>query len=173
MGRRSKAEMMGLLERIFEMSSRDKLTIEQITNELQADGYDISRGAIQRSLKSSKEVAKLYQDTLTETKVLIDAVRENPNTDVIEVTSALMSGKLFEFVKGIDELEFKDAEGVSTAISRMAESQTKIARLRLTYQKGADAAKKAVLAALQAELKNHPDLLDRLTTIVATIEVAE
>ena len=99
MGRRSKADLLGLVERIIEMYENDKMIIQDIEAALRDDGYDISREAIRRSLKTSKNVAAQYKKAATEAKVLIDTVRDNPNTDVVEITTNLLAKQLFDFVQ--------------------------------------------------------------------------
>ena len=62
MGRRSKADLMGIIERIVEMYESDKKSVQEIEDVLREEGYDISREAIRRSLKTSKSVARpVYQ----------------------------------------------------------------------------------------------------------------
>lgn len=171
MGRRSKTELYGLIERIFRMYNEERKSLVDIEKELRSEGYDISREAIRRSVKSSKQMASQLKKSLEEARVMIDAVRENPNTDLVEATVAHLGGLLYKETSTFDELRFDDPMQAVQAVGKLAEAQTKIARLRLDYQKGAEAAKNAVKEALRVELEEHPDLLERLTAIVSSIEV--
>jgi Zn-dependent M32 family carboxypeptidase len=173
MGRRSKIDLLGLSERVIHLYNSEHKTLEEIEQILRSEDFDVSREAVRRVVKDSREVASQYQAALCETKVLIDTVRENPNTDVIEATTAILTQHLFSYIKSIQDFDFKDPGEVVAAVNRMAQAQTQIAKLRLTYQKGFDQAKKAILASLNDELKSHPDLLERLTLIVGSLEAKD
>jgi replicative DNA helicase len=173
MGRRAKSELLDLTERIIQLYTQDHKTLVEIEAILRGEGIDISREAIRRSVKGSKEVAREFQESIAEAKILLDTVRENPNTDVIEATTALLSRRLFEYMKSVEEISFEDTGELATAINRIAQSQTQIAKLRLTYQKGFESAKKVILSSLKDELTAHPDLLERLSSIVTGLEAMD
>lgn len=174
MGARSKVDLYGLLDRVVKLHNGEedgnKYTIAEIEIKLREEGYDISRESIRRKLKSSREVAEVYRKSLEEAKILLDAVRDNPNTDVVEVTNSLLAHKLFDFVKSVEELNFGDAGEIVQAVQRLSDAQVKVAKLRLDYQKGFEASKKAVIDELSKELSKEPDLLANITAIVARVE---
>jgi len=165
MSRRSKVDLYGLLDRIIRLYEDEKKTIADIEAILRAEGYDISRESIRRKLKSSKEIAEVYRKSIEEAQILIDAVRNNPNTDVIEVTLSLLAHKLFEFTKTVEELDFQDADEFIKAV-------VKVARLRLD-QKGFEAAKKEILRMLSLELSKDHELLKKLTDIINRVKADE
>jgi hypothetical protein len=173
MSRRSKVDLYGLLDRVIYLYEQEKKSIAEIEQILRAEGYDISRESIRRKIKSSREIAEVYRKSLEEAKVLIDAVRSNPNTDVIEVTSSLLAHKLFEFSKTVEELDFQSAEEFIRAVQRLADAQVKVARLRLDYQKGFEAAKKEIIQALSLELAKEPELLRKLKEIINNVKAQE
>ena len=173
MSRRSKVDLYGLLDRIIRLYEDEKKTIADIEAILRAEGYDISRESIRRKLKSSKEIAEVYRKSIEEAQILIDAVRNNPNTDVIEVTLSLLAHKLFEFTKTVEELDFQDADEFIKAVQRLADAQVKVARLRLDYQKGFEAAKKEILRMLSLELSKDHELLKKLTDIINRVKADE
>ncbi|RKY65259.1 MAG: hypothetical protein DRQ02_10460, partial [Candidatus Latescibacterota bacterium] len=105
MSRRSKVDIYGLVEQVLALYEEGK-TIAEIEQILRSKGYDISRESIRRRIKSAKEVANIYKRSLEEAKVLLETVRDNPNTDVVEVTNSLLAHKLFEFAKSVEELDF-------------------------------------------------------------------
>ena len=171
MGRRSKADLFDVVDRILELYTRDKLTIQQIADRLQAEGVDMSRGAVQRSLKTSKEIAAELRNTMEEARVMMDAVRDNPNTDIAEAVVTRFAGLLLTEAKEIDSLEFDDPGDAILAAGRLANAQAKLGSVRMKYQNGFEAAKKAVLEALKRELRaNNPDILERLTMLVGGLE---
>ena len=170
MGRKNKVELFGLVERVISLYDNEHKTLEEIETILRDDGFDLSRESIRRSLKSSREVAEQYRRAVEESKVIIETVRNNPNTDVVETITSMLAGQLFEYVKSVDALQFKDPKDMVGAIKDLANSQVKLSKFRLDFQKGYDTAKKDFLESLQKELEDHPELLSQLTNIVAGME---
>jgi hypothetical protein len=172
-GRKSSIDMLGLTERILKLAMDEKKTIQEIADILKNDGLRVSTSAIQRSLRTSREAASDFVKAIEETRVILDAVRANPNTDVIEVTTTLFASKVFAVVRDIEGLDFEDPAALANAISRLATAQTQVAKLRLNYQAGFEDAKKAVLDALKAQLKAHPDLLEQISALVGPLRGKE
>lgn len=166
MGRRSKADLYDLVDRILELYTKDKLNIREIEAKLQGEGYEISREAIRRSLKSSKEIAADLQATIAEARVMIDTVRANPNTDVAEAVVTRLGGLLLRESQNIDALEFEDPGEAVLAAGRLANAQAKLASVRMKYQDGFEAAKRAVIDALKVELSADSELAAKLATVV-------
>jgi signal recognition particle subunit SEC65 len=173
MGRRSKPELFDLTERILKMHSVDKLNIEEIAEALKDEGFEISRESVRRSLKSSKELAADIKKCNDEARVIMDTVRENPDTDLMEAIIARVGGMLYSEVSSLDAIQFENPVDTMNAIGTMANAKAKMAGLRLKYNKGFGDAKAAVIKALKAELNDHPDLLERLTMIVGGLAVEE
>jgi len=170
MGRRSKADLYDVVDRILELYTRDKLTMKEIADQLKAEGIDMSREAVRRSLKSTKELAADLMKTIEEAKVMIDVVRANPNTDVAEAVVTRLGGLLLRETQAIDELSFDDPGEAVLAAVRIANAQAKIASVRLKYQSGFEAAKRAVIEALKIELAADPELSKRLSRTVAGLQ---
>ena len=166
MGRKSKAELLGLVERIISLYGQNK-TYTEIEKILRADGYDISREAIRKSAKSSAEAAKKYKIVYQEAQAIVDTIRNNPGTDALEAITAVISSKLLEEVKNIDGMDFESPESLAKVESSLSNSQVRIAKIRLEHSKGYEAAKKDFISRLSEELKdNHPQLLKQLVEIV-------
>jgi hypothetical protein len=170
MGQRSKIDIYGLVERILELYNKEQKTIHEIEQTLKAEGYDISRESIRRKLKSTKDIAELYKKSVQEAKVLVDAVRENPNTDVIEVATSLIAHNIMNFSKEVDSINFDDPLKFIEAVRKLSEAQVKVSKLRLDFQKGFEAAKREIMQAVEAELSKHPDLKRRLAEIIEGIK---
>jgi hypothetical protein len=102
---------------------------------------------------------------------MMEAVKDNPNTDIAEAMVTRFAGLMLREVQELDGVEFEDSSEAALAIGRIANAQAKLGTVRMKYQSGFEAAKKAVLTALQRELKaNHPDVLERLTMLVGALE---
>lgn len=169
MGRRSKADLFDLVDRILELYTRDKLTIREIADQLQGEGFDISREAVRRSLKDSKEIAADMRTSIEEARVMMDAVKDNPNTDLAEAMVTRFSGLLFRESQAIDSLDFVDPGDAILAAGRLANAQAKLGSLRMKYRSGYEAAKRAVIEALKVDLASDPDLALRLADRVAAL----
>lgn len=170
MGRKGKAELLNMVERILKLSTVEHLTYEEIANLLQTEGIAISRSAIARTVKSSREAAADFTAAAAEAKVLIDSVRDNPGTDIAEAALALMTRKIYEASRDVDSLEWTDPNKMVEATARIAQATASITRVRHSFQKGFETAKKAVLAALKEEMKGHPDILERMAEIVEDLK---
>ena len=167
MGRRSKADLYDVVDLILELYTRDKLNIREIASRLHSEGIDISREAVRRSLKTSKEIASDLTKTIEEARVMIDVVRSNPNTDVAEAVVTRLGGLLFRETQAIDSMEFDNPGEAILAAGRLANAQAKLAGVRMKYQTGFEAAKRAVIDALKVELAADPELSTRLAQVIA------
>nr|WP_319520977.1 phage protein Gp27 family protein [uncultured Sphaerochaeta sp.] len=170
MPRRSKADLAGVIERIVQMYEVEKHSIKDIEKILQKEGLSISRESIRRTLKSSKSVASQYKKAAEEAKVLIDAVRDNPNTDVVELTTSLLTKQVFDFVQSIDDLDFDNPNELILAINRLSSAQVRISKQRLNFQNGYNEAKADILRQIKDELSLQPELLENLARLVSSME---
>lgn len=169
MGRRSKIELQSLTERVVRLYQEGK-TIVQIAEILRAEGYDTSREGVRRAVKNARELAMDLKRATEEARVMMDAVRNSPNTDLAEAVLTRFASLLLQESSAIEELGSEDPLAYIDAISKVANAQAKLGTVRMKYQSGFEAAKQAVLEALKTELKNHPDILERLETIVTGLE---
>ncbi len=168
MGRRSKADLLDLTDRILELYTRDKLTMREIADQLQVEGYEISREAVRRSIKDSKELAADMRKSIEEARVMIDAVRDNPNTDLTEAVVTRFAGLLLRDSQEMDELNMDPGDAILAA-GRLANAQAKLGSVRLKFQNGYEAAKKDVIAKLKRDLAADPDLAARLVALVSSL----
>jgi hypothetical protein len=128
--RRSKAKLYDLVERIIYLYEKEKMTIRDIEALLRSEGYDISKSSIHRTIKSYTELAEEYKRTAEETKALIEALREQPASYQMEAILTMLVSKVFNFVRSIEELEFKEPHELVLALNRLASSVEKMQRYR-------------------------------------------
>lgn len=170
MGRKGKAELLNLLERIMKLYNIEHKTLDEIALLLQGEGLDISRSSIARAVKSTREAAADFNNAMAEARVLIDSVRDNPGTDIAEAGLALMAGKLLQSAQNVTSIDFDDPSKMIEATARIAQATASVTKVRHSFQKGFETAKKAVLAALKEEMKGHPDILERMAVIVEDLK---
>lgn len=174
MGRRSKIDMFGLVERVLGLYQRDKKSIRQIADILKDDGYDISASSIKRTLKSNKEIALQMRQAAEETKVLLAEVRDNPGTDLVEVSQQILANKLLNFIKDVDDLSFEKSGDLVEALASLSRAQVNTGRLRLEFTAGVTAAKAAFEGKLTELLEaDYPELLRQLVEALDQIEVTK
>ncbi len=171
MGRRSKADLYDLTDRILELYTQKKMTNKEIARQLQSEGYNISHEAVRRSVKESKTLALEMRKCIEESRVIMDAVRDDPNTDLAEAVVSRFAGLLFRESQAIDELAFDDPGEAVNAVSKLASAQVKLGGMRLKYRSGAEAAKRAVITALKKELSGNEDLIEKLSGMVENVQV--
>lgn len=167
---RTKAELLGLVERVVDMYEKDHMTIEKIEAALRSEGYDISRESIRKTVKKNKTIARELEKARTETEALINTIRSNPATDVNEATADFLIAKSFEFVKQIESVDFKDLPELADFIKKITKVKTDIVKQRMDYQKVYNRAKDEIMGELQKALENRPDLYEQIFTIVSQLE---
>ena len=170
MGRKSKLVLYDILNQALQMYNRDHKTLREIAQIFKSEGYDVTKESVRTAVKSANQAAMEYNKAYEESRAIIDAVKNNPNTEVYETITSLLAGKILDQVKNIEELTFDDPVKMTDAVSRLANSQVKIARFRLEFQKGYEAAKREFMEKLNKELAGHPDLLDQIVSLVAAME---
>lgn len=167
--KRSKAELLNIVERIVNSYTEGGLTIQQIEESLKADGYDISREAIRRTVKKNKTIAKELEKARNETGALIDLIREKPSTDVNEAIVDFLIAKVFEFTKSIEGVEFSDLPELAQFIQKISRVKIDIVKTRMDYQKVYERAKEDILKELQEALGGNP-IWEELRSIVLSLE---
>ncbi len=171
MAKRSKVELYGLLEEVVRLYEKEKLSIKEIEDRLRAEGYDVSCSGIHRSLKNYKEVAAQYKQSLEEAKLLIEAVKNSPNTDVLETTTSLLAHRLFEFAKELEFVEFEDPAKFADVLAKISHTQVAMGRLRLEYQKGFEQAKEVILKEIGQILADDEELQKRILDKIRQINL--
>ena len=169
MGRRSRIELQALTERVVRLYQEGK-TIAQIAETLKAEGYETSREGVRRAVKNAREMALELKKATEEARVMMEAVRNSPNTDLAEAVLTRFASLLMRESSALEGMSLEEPMEYIEAISKVANAQAKLGSVRMRYQNGFEAAKQAVLEALRVELKNHPDILERLERIVAGLE---
>ncbi len=130
MGRKSKAKMYDLVNRIIHLYEKEKMNIKDIESLLRSEGYDISKSSIHRTIKTHQELAIEYRKIAEETKGLIEALKENPATDLMEAVHTILTNKIFEFVRQIESIDFDDPVELTQAVSRLSKSLESLQKYR-------------------------------------------
>ena len=172
MGRRSKAEMLDLVERIVRMHDEEKLTFEAIADKLQGEDYDISRESARRSYNNAAAKAEKYKLAAANAKAIIDASK-GTNTDLAEAANSVLTNLFYERVMQMDGMEFKSDSEMLKAMAPVMHNQVELAQARLTWQNGVEKTKAAIYDELAKQLGENPGLLSQLQQAIAGLKVKE
>ena len=130
MARRSKADLLDIIQYIIHLYHKEKRTIREIEAILKSEGYNISKSAIHRTLKSYADTAKELMEIQSEVKAVLEAAKENPATDSLEVITNIIAARLLRFVKDIEALEFDDPAELIASLHKLSVSAEKLQRYR-------------------------------------------
>ncbi len=172
MGRRSKAELLQVVDRIVELHAGGKSN-KEIAKLLQGDGYEISHEAVRRTVKASKEVAEQFLKVRNEMGSLIEVTQSKSNTELLEASTSLLSVHILNYIKALQDIEVADTGEVVEMLRKISQAQVQLGKLRLTYQNGVSAAKDALRAAVSLELTGHPELIGQINSIIDKVSVDE
>lgn len=170
MPKRSKAELLGLVERIVHLYEDEKKPILEIEKILRDEGIDISRESIRKTVKTNKKITAEVVKAREEVKALIDTIRDNPATDIHEAAIDFAITKAFEYIKQIDSIDFKDIGEVSDLLNSLTRSKAQIVKLRMDHHAMFDKAKDLIIGELKKAIGENPVLYEQLFTIVKNLE---
>ena len=136
MPKRNKIEMQGLVERICKMYFNDKMSHKQITEILQQEGYDISKSGVGRTLIGQAAQMKAYKDSAKKAVAIVNELDKTPGLNIAEASVQLVQAKLLEEVNKFENFSTISPEELLKAVVRNTDAQTKIARVKLEYERG-------------------------------------
>lgn len=173
MGRRSKAETLGLQKDIVNMHDKELMTHSEIAGKFQSQGYDISDESVRRSYNSAKAKAEKYRLAAESARQVLQGVADGTNTDLVEAANSILINMFYEKILTMENLEFEDPKDFFRAMGTIANNQVQLSRHRLNFQNGVEKTKNAVYEALAEELQFDKELTDRLKAVIAGLEVKE
>ncbi len=136
MPKRNKIEMQGLVERICKMYFNDKMSHKQITETLKAEGYDISKSGVGRTLVDQAAQMKAYKDSAKKAVAIVNELGKTPGLNIAEASVQMVQAKLLEEVNKFENFSTLSPEELLRAVVRNTDAQAKIARVKLEYEKG-------------------------------------
>jgi len=134
--KRNKIEMQGLVERICKMYFNDKMSHKQITEILKQEGYDISKSGVGRTLIGQAAQMKAYKDSAKKAVAIVNELDKTPGLNIAEASVQLVQAKLLEEVNKFENFSTISPEELLKAVVRNTDAQTKIARVKLEYERG-------------------------------------
>ncbi len=142
-------------------------TYQDITDELNEQGYDISRSAIGRYALRHNRVARRLREAQEQTNVLLQAVRENRDIETTEMATAIFMDGLARRIataeEDFDNLSMDKAGRLLVSLQRSAVYKERYRNGRL---KGIEATEQNILERMRKSIQNNPALLSELEAIV-------
>lgn len=136
MPRRNKIELQGLVERIVDMFFKEKKTQIEIAEQLKSEGFDISKSGVGRTLLSRSAQMKAYRDAAKQSVAIVQELKNTPGLDIAEATVQMVQAKLLQEVKKFPDFKELDTKEVIRAVSQNSLAQTRIAKVKLEYERG-------------------------------------
>ena len=136
MPKRNKIEMQGLVERICKMYFNDKMSHKEIVDTLKAEGYDISKSGVGRTLVDQAAQMKAYKDSAKKAVAIVNELDRTPGLNIAEASVQLVQAKLLEEVNKFEDFSTISPEELLKAVARNTDAQAKIARVKLEYERG-------------------------------------
>ncbi len=147
------------------------ITYREIAFELNGKGYEISKSSIGRYAVRQGSALNRLRQAQEQTKMLINAVKRNPDTDYTEAGMQILMDSLVRSItmaqETIDEMPPDKAGRLMVAISRTAVYKEKI---RADLTKGYKKAIEEIMAELKNELKNEPELFKKMRSLVDRVD---
>jgi hypothetical protein len=132
---RNKAALMDLVARIVTLYETEKKSFKEIESILREEGLDVSKSSIHRAYKDHVELAADYKKLAVETKELMESLKTNPTTDMMDAVIAIITNRLFQSVRVIESMEFEDPAQLAYTVDKIAKSAEKLNRFRANQLK--------------------------------------
>ncbi len=148
------------------------MTSDKIAKKLKSEGISLSSRAVRRTIRTAADAAVHLRKAEDETRILLDSIKDSPGTDIIDAANQLVSAKILNYIKDIDEMDFDDPKEMLSALESVSRSTVGIGRLKMEFTKGVKAAKKELERELTSMLlEEDPELLHRLIQSIKSIDV--
>lgn len=171
MGRRSRAEMLNLVDRIVRMYEEDKLSFSQIADRLmEKDGVSISREAVRNAYNKADAKAEKYKLAAQTAKDIIGAAK-GTNTELAEAANSLVTSMFYERILQMDGLDFDNDRDFFKAMGPVMKNQTQLATARLTYENGRKKALDEAWDEISRMIGDDPALLDGIRSKFDTLRM--
>lgn len=142
-------------------------TYLEISDWLKEQGYDISKSTVGRYALETHKLSTKLLEARAQVNELIKIVKEDKDSEnLTEGAMQMATVKLTEKIAYLDEeienMDASDAIKLVTSISRTKAYKDKVyAQLKSEYEEAYNSFKNAI----RDELKNYPDILERLNKI--------
>ena len=156
MPRRSKIELLGLVEAVIQMYYSQGKRQQEIVEYLAGKGYTVSKGSVYRVIKSRTKQLKELKKKQDWAETLIAATNKTPRLSIADAGLQIAAMKLLEEISeiGIEDLKDMDTDKKITLLTRVSRAIGLAANVELNFEKGRkqgiiESQKKFELAAIE------------------------
>lgn len=177
MGRKSKAQELGLIELIVDKHDGGRNTIVYVTDEvnkyLEENGLHVrfSRESIRRVIKSHKEEVEDTKKAIEAAKAMAEIFRDSPGTELAESSLMVVTSLLTKELRQYDGFEFENPIDFINAITKVSEAHLKLSNYRMKAIAELDKAKDKIKQELRAAITTDEELLCRLYQIIDKVNI--
>jgi len=135
---RSKLELLGLVETVVQMYYQQGKRQKEIADMLVARGYSISKGAVQRTIKSRTKQLKELKKKQDWAETLIAATNKTPRLSIADAGLQISAMKLLEDISeiGIEDISEMPSEKKILLLTRVSRAIGLAANVELNFEKG-------------------------------------
>jgi len=144
-----------------------RYTYDDITEWLGELGFAISRSAVGRYGAGFLARLERLKRSREQARTIVETNNGKPGTEMVEAAHLLAVDLVTEKLLITEDLEGADVVDILNVLAKLEASATKREALKLQHDRGVTAAEKRIQAQLRAELQAHPELAERLSTVVA------
>jgi len=162
MPQRSKLELLGLVEFVIQMYYQQGKRQKEIAEHLAAKGYSVSKGSVQRTIKSHSRQLKELKKKQDWAETLIAATNKTPRLSIADAGLQIAGMKLLEEISeiGVEDLNEMTTEKKILLLTRVSRAIGLAANVELNFEKGRrqgilDTGKKLKEAAKKAGLDDE------------------
>lgn len=157
-------------EQVNQMLLDLSYTYQDIAVWLQEEGFEISKSTVGRYALRNMDVTNRLIEAQEQTKALIEAVKANPEADYTEGALQIMAGELTRKIamaqEEWDDMDIEKAAKIMVSLSRTKAYKDKV-KAELTNKM--NSAVDIIKEQLKSELKEYPDILEKLSVVVERV----
>lgn len=143
-------------------------TYKEIEAWLKSDGYDINQSSIQRYGKEFLSKLEKISTAREQAKTIIET-SSGLKTEMSEATSTVAFQLLMEMLINTDSKNLdKHTLNAIKTLATLERSSVSREKLKLEYDKGINAATEQIIASLNKEWSEHPDLFAQMERVVCS-----
>lgn len=147
---------------------------QDIADELQEEGYQISRSSIGRYAMKTNATAKRLKEAREQSAFLIQSIRDQQNIESGEVASAILIDMLTQrIVTAEDDVDQMPIDKAGRLLVQLQRSNVYKERYQKERRATIATVEQRITARLRDTIQNNPALLDELTQIVRQVAQEE
>jgi len=136
--RRSKIELLGLVETIIQLYYSQGKKQQEIADHLTKKGYAVSKGSVHRAIKSHSKQLKELKKKQEWAEALIGATNKTPRLGIADAALQIAAMKLLEEISeiGCSDLKEMDADKKISLLAKVSRAIGLAANVELNFERG-------------------------------------